>query len=271
MDNILKQFRMEDSKKGSLPLNTGIKLSKSQCPVTDDEVDKMSRVPFASAIGSIMYAMTCTRPDVSFALSMVSRYQQNPGESHWTAAKNILKYLRNTKDRFLVYGGQSELRVTGYTDASFQTDRDDCASQSGWVFLLNGGVVAWKSKKQDTVVDSTCESEYIATCEGSKEAIWLKQFIGDLGVVPSIKEPVEMFCDNTAAVELTKKAKDRENTKHIDRKYHFVRKKVQESFVVVSRVASENNPIDPFTKALNKSIHDKHAISIGMRDDVSFN
>ena len=126
VDKILKRFRMEDSKKGSLPLNPGIKLSKSQCPVTDDEVDKMSRVPFASAIGSIMYAMTCTRPDVSFALSMVSRYQQNPGESHWTAAKNILKYLRNTKDRFLVYGGQSELRVNSEGTGRLRRSEQGC-------------------------------------------------------------------------------------------------------------------------------------------------
>ncbi|GJY10795.1 putative RNA-directed DNA polymerase [Tanacetum coccineum] len=136
---------------------------------------KMSRFPYSSAIGSIMYAMMCTRPDVSFALSMVSRHQQNPGEGHWTVVKNILKYLRNTKDRFLVYGGEKELRVTGYYDASWQTDKDDSRSQSGWVFLLNGGAVTWKSSKQDTVADSTCESEYIAACEASKEAIWIER------------------------------------------------------------------------------------------------
>ncbi|GJT37309.1 hypothetical protein Tco_0937174 [Tanacetum coccineum] len=76
--------------------------------------------------------MTCTRPDVSFALSMASQHQQNPGEGYWTAVKNISKYLRNTKDRFLVYCGEEELRVTGYCDASWQTDRDDSRSQSGW-------------------------------------------------------------------------------------------------------------------------------------------
>ena len=91
----------------------------------------MIRVTYASAIGSIMYAMICTRPDVSYALSMVSRYQENPGPSHWTAVKNILKYLRNTKDMLLVYGGEQELKVRGYSDASFQTDRDDSKSQSG--------------------------------------------------------------------------------------------------------------------------------------------
>ena len=95
----------------------GIRLSKDQCPSTSKELDRMSQIPYTSAIGSIMYAMTCPRPDVSFALSMVSRYQGNPGESHWTAVKNILKYLRRTKDVFLVYGGKDELRVTGYTEA----------------------------------------------------------------------------------------------------------------------------------------------------------
>ncbi|GJW32258.1 retrotransposon protein, putative, ty1-copia subclass [Tanacetum coccineum] len=109
------------------------------------------------------------RPNVSFALSMVSRHQQNPGKGHWTVVNNILKYLRNTTDIFLVYGGEEELRVTGYCDASWQTDKDDSRLQSGWIFLLNRGAVTWKSSKQDTVADSTCESKYIAACEASKE------------------------------------------------------------------------------------------------------
>ncbi|GKE01490.1 hypothetical protein Tco_1389473 [Tanacetum coccineum] len=166
---------MKNSKKENLPLHHGIKISKDLCPKTDEELDKMSRVPYASANRSVMYAMTCTRPDVSFALSMVSRHQQNLVKGHWIVVKNILKYLRNTKDRFLVYGGEEELRVTGYCDASWQTDKDDSRSQSGWVFLLNGGAVTWKSLKQDTVADSTCESEYIASCEASKEAIWIER------------------------------------------------------------------------------------------------
>ncbi|GKD26060.1 hypothetical protein Tco_1232274 [Tanacetum coccineum] len=139
---------------------------------------------------------------------MVSRHQQNLGEGHWTAVKNILKYLRNSKDGFLVYGGEEELRVTGYCDASWQTDKDDSRSQPLWVFLLNGGAVTRKSLKQDTVVDSTCEFEYIASCEASKEAIWMKNFIGDLGVVPTVQDPIEIFCDNESAVALTKEPKD---------------------------------------------------------------
>ncbi|XP_045790924.1 secreted RxLR effector protein 161-like [Trifolium pratense] len=107
----------------------------------------MNEIPYASVIGSIMYAMLCTRPDVSYALSATSRYQSDPDESHWIAVKNILKYLRRTKDSFLIFGNMEELAVVGYTDASFQTDKDDFRSQSGYVFCLNGGAVSWKSSK----------------------------------------------------------------------------------------------------------------------------
>ncbi|GJT88074.1 retrovirus-related pol polyprotein from transposon TNT 1-94 [Tanacetum coccineum] len=176
------------------------------------------------------------RPDVSFSLSMVSRHQQNPGEGHWTAVKNILKYLRNTKDRFLVYGREEELRVIDYCDASWQIDKDDSRSQSGWVFLLNGGAVTWKSLKQDTMVDSTCESEYIAACDASKEAIWMKNFIGYLGVVTIVQDPIEILCDNESVVALTKEPKDYGNPKHIERKYHFVRSKVEEGHVIVKHI-----------------------------------
>nr|GEW27347.1 retrotransposon protein, putative, Ty1-copia subclass [Tanacetum cinerariifolium] len=144
LDKILKRFRKENSKNRNLPLHHGIMISKDLCSKIDDELDKISRVLYVLAIGSIIYVMTYTRPDVSFALSIVSRHQQNPGESHWTTIKNILKYLINTKYIFLVYGGEKELRVTGHYDAGWKTDKDDSQSQSGWVFLLNGEAVTGK-------------------------------------------------------------------------------------------------------------------------------
>ncbi|GJX42208.1 hypothetical protein Tco_0257198 [Tanacetum coccineum] len=211
--------------------------TKDLCPKTDEELDRMSRVPYASTVGSIIYAMTCTRPDVSFSLSMVSQHQQNPGEGHWTAVKNILKYLRNTKDMFLVYGGEEELRVT---------------------------VI------QDTVAGSTCEFKYIAACEASKEAIWMKNFIGDLGVVPTVHDPIEIFCDNESLVALTKEPKDHRKSKHIERKYHFVRSKVEEGYVIVKHIRPKDNPVDPFTKALAKSRHDELARSIRLKDNIKF-
>ncbi|GKG15215.1 hypothetical protein Tco_0354815, partial [Tanacetum coccineum] len=123
----------------------------------------MKGIPYASAVGSIMYAVRCTRPDVAFPQNLRSRYQQNPGKSHWTTIKNILKYLRNTKDMFLVYGGNSttELGITCYTDASWETDRGDLRSQTGFVFVMNGGAVDWKSSMQSTTAMSSMEAKYI--------------------------------------------------------------------------------------------------------------
>nr|GEU45882.1 retrotransposon protein, putative, Ty1-copia subclass [Tanacetum cinerariifolium] len=117
---------------------------------TPAELKHMKNVPDASAVGSIMYAMRCTRHDVAFAQNITSQFQQNPGDLHWTTVKNILKYLRITKDVFLVYGGdiKRELRVSCYTDAGYLTDADDLKSQTEYVFVLNGGAVDWMSAKQ---------------------------------------------------------------------------------------------------------------------------
>ena len=147
LDKVLQKFKIDQANKGFLPVLQGVKLSKTQCPTIAEDREKMKDVPYASAIGSIMYAMLCTRPDVRLAISLAGRYQSNPGVNHWTAVKNILKYLKRTKDMFLVYGGDKQLIVNGYVDASFDTDTDDSKSQTGYVFTLNGGAVSWCSSK----------------------------------------------------------------------------------------------------------------------------
>ena len=121
---------MDQANKGFLPVLQGVKLSQTQYPTTTEDREKMKVIPYASAIGSIMYAMLCTRPVVCLALRLAGRYQTNPGVDHWTAVKNILKYMKRTKDMFLVYGGDKELIVNGYVDASFDTDPDDSKSQT---------------------------------------------------------------------------------------------------------------------------------------------
>ncbi|GJS33986.1 retrotransposon protein, putative, ty1-copia subclass [Tanacetum coccineum] len=133
-----------------------LRLSKSQGASTPAELKRMKNVPYASAMGSIMYVVRCTRPDVAFAQNITSRFQQNPSDLHWTTVKNILKYLRNTKDMFLVYGG----------------------------------AVDWKSAKQSIFATSSAEAEYIAAYDASKEAVWVRKFISGLGVVPTIEEPI---------------------------------------------------------------------------------
>jgi hypothetical protein len=256
---------MQDSKKGFLPIQHGIYLSKKQCPKTPVELEKMKQVPYASAIGSIMYAMVCTRPDVAYALSMCSRYQSNPGEAHWSAAKNILKYLRRTKDDFLVYGGDEKLIVQGYTDASFQTDRDGFESQSGYVFILNGGAVSWKSSKQDTIADSTTEAEYIAASEAAKEAVWIRKFLDELGVVPSISVPIDIYCDNNGAIAQAKEPSSSSKSRHVMRKYHLIRRIITMGDIRMCKVHTDDNIADPLTKPMPRPKHESHTRAKGLK------
>ncbi|GKA92201.1 hypothetical protein Tco_0814126 [Tanacetum coccineum] len=138
---------MQNSKRGSIPMQEKLRLSKSQGASTPAELKGMQNVPYASDVGSIMYYVRCTHPDVAFAQNITSRFQQNLGDIHWTTVKNIMKYLRNTKDMFLF-------------------------TKTGYVFILNGGVVDWKSTKQSIFETSSTKAEYIATYDASKEAVW---------------------------------------------------------------------------------------------------
>ncbi|KAK8669905.1 hypothetical protein V6N13_104673 [Hibiscus sabdariffa] len=214
--------------------------------------------------------MICTRPDLSYALCMTSRYQANPGEGHWTAVKNILKYLRRTKDVFIVYGGEEELRIKGYTDASFQTDKDDSQSQSGFVFCLNGGAVSWKSSKQDTIADSTTEAEYIAASEAAKEVVWIKKFITGLGVIPSISDVVDLYCDNNGAIAQAKEPRSHQRSKHILRRFHLIREIIDRGDVEICKVHTDDNIADPLTKPLAQQKHDRHTESLSIRYVVMF-
>ncbi|KAK8600792.1 hypothetical protein V6N12_050640 [Hibiscus sabdariffa] len=215
------------------------------CSSSPQERERMSQIPYASAIGSNMYAMICTRPDLSYALSMTSRYQANLGEE--------------------------QLSIKGYNDASFQTDKDDSRSQSGFIFCLNGGAVSWKSSKQDTVADSTTEAEYIAATEVAKEAVWIKKFVTELGVVPSISDAMELYCDNNGAIAQAKEPRSHQRSKHILRRFHLIREIIDRGDVEICKVHTDDNIPDPLTKPLTKQKHDRHTESLGIRYDYPRN
>ncbi|KAH9698363.1 hypothetical protein KPL71_023988 [Citrus sinensis] len=192
IDKILARFSMENSKTGLLPFRHGITFSKDHSPKTSEEIERMRRVPYADAVGSLVYAMLCTRPDICFAVGMVSRYQFNPGPQYWTAVKHIIKYLKRTKNYMLVYSGD-ELIPVGYTDSDFMSDKDSRKSTSGYVFTLGSGAISWMSVKQSCITDSTTKAEYVATSEAAKEAIWLRKFLRNLEVVPVVTAPLKLF------------------------------------------------------------------------------
>ena len=166
---------------------------------------------------------------------------------------------------FLVYGGEKELTVDGYVDASFDTDPDNSKSQTGYVFTLNGGAVSWSSSKQSVVAGSTCEAEYIAASEAPNKGVWMKEFISDLGVIPSASGPMKIFCYNTCAIALAQESRFHKRTTHIKRRFNSIRDQVQVGDIEICKIHMDLNVADPFTKPLPRAKHDQHQDSMGVR------
>jgi len=164
-----------------------------------------------------------------------------------------------------VFGGDSELCVKGYTDSSFQTDRDDMKSQAGFVFMLNGGAVSWRSFKESVIADSTTEAEYVAASEAAKEAVWIRQFIEGLKVVPTAEDPITIFCDNSGAIFQAKEPKSSNKSRHVLRKFHVIRDFIDRKEIAICKVGTDDNIADPLTKPLSQAKHDQHASSMGLR------
>nr|GEV47522.1 hypothetical protein [Tanacetum cinerariifolium] len=243
IEKILERYCMENSKCGSIPMQKKLKLSKSQGTSTPAEFKRMQNVPYALAVGSIVYAVRCTRPYVAFAHNVTSRFQQNP-----------------------FYGGdlKREVRVSCYTDVGYLTDADDLKSQTGYVFVLNGGSVDWKSIKPSIFATSYVEAEYIDAFDASKEAVWVRKFISRLGVVPIIKEPISMYCDNTGAIAIANESEITKGARHFSAKVHYLREVIEYGDVKLEKVHTYDNLADPFTKVLAFPKHSKHTRNIRM-------
>jgi hypothetical protein len=151
---------------------------------------------------------------------------------------------------FLVYGGEEELVVMGYTDASCQIDQDDSKSQSGYIFMINGGVVSWKSSKQETAADSTTEAKYIAALEAAKEGVWIRKSLSELGVFSSVSSPLDLYCDSNRAIVQAKEPRNHQKNKHVQRKFHLIREIVRRGDIKICKAHTDLNVADPLTKPL---------------------
>ena len=147
-----------------------------------------------------------------------------------------------------------------------QSDRDSRKSTSGYVFTFGGGAVSWKSIKQSCIADSTTEAEYVATSEAIKEVVWLWKFLQDLEVVPSATNTLVLYNENSGGVAQSKELKNHKSHKHIERKYHIIREIMQHGEIKVTKIATTDNAIDPFTKAITRMTLNQHLESMGIRD-----
>src|SRR3954469_3242967 len=223
IDKVLSCFGMQNCALGDTPVAKGDKFSLLQCPKTDLEVKEMQAIPYASAVGSIMYAQVCTRPDIAYIVGMLGRYLSNPEMDHWKAVKRVLRYLQRTKDYKLTYQRSDHLEIVGYTDSDFAGFVDSRRSTSGYVFMMVGGAISWKSVKQTLTASSTMEAEFIACYEASNQSIWLRNLITGLQVVEGIESPLKINCDNKAAELYSKNNRSSSKSKHIDIKFLVVK------------------------------------------------
>jgi hypothetical protein len=189
----------------NIPILVGVKLSVDQCPKTHEEEEDMSNVPYAREVGSLMYAMVCTRPYIAHAVGVLSRYMSNLGKEHWTIVKRVFMYLCGTASYGLCYEERPRLDrvvdIHGFVDADWAGDLDRKRSTSGYMFNLFGGAISWMSKRQAVVALSTTESEYMVATHASKEAIWLQRLCSGIGLV---QEAIRIECDSQSAIFLAK-------------------------------------------------------------------
>ena len=262
VDSIVKRFNLVDAPPLSTPIDPNALLSKDQCPSTPRQFDDMRSVPYREAIGSLMYAAIGTRPDITFAVTALSQYLQNPGRPHWEQAKRTIRYLKGTRDWKLEFGPTGG--VEGFSDANWGNDVDDRHSICGYVFNLNGGAISWSSKKQSVVALSSTEAEYIGITHAAKEAIWVRHLLSELYSPDVLEYPITIHCDNRSAIELVKNATFHSRTKHIAIRYHYIREAFNDGLIILTHRGTDDMPADMFIKALVRVKLSKFAKSVGV-------
>ena len=246
INNILTRFSMTDCAPKTLPCDPSIhSVLKNK--------SKLMKNPtlYRELVGSLIYLMYCTRPDITFVVNILSQFMSAPMDIHMNIAKGVLKYLKYTMNYELKYvPDTNKLRVIGYSDSDFASSADR-RSISGYCFQLNSNsaLISWKTKKQTLVADSTCECEYVALSEATKEANFLRQYFAELTQAP--REPVTIYVDNQSSIALAHHHAFHKRSKHIDTKYHFVRCYIEHEFIKIKYIPTADNIADIFTKAVN--------------------
>ena len=242
--SILHLFQMENCTPSYTPLPEGLILSKdSHTPLVDATLYMM-------LVGKLLF-LTKTRPDISHAVSVVSRFMQNPQEAHLQAAKHVLRYVRRYPDLGLFFKQGEENGLHGYTDADYGQDIDDRISVGAYIFFIGNSPISWNSKKQNSTSRSSCESKYRALAQCSCEAIWIRSLFQELKILDH--KPTSLFCDNQSSIKLSYNPVFHEKSKHFEIDYHFTRQKVENNTIKVEFIPTQEQPADILTKPLGRT------------------
>ena len=244
---ILQKFNLSGSNPVSTPMDMNRSMSSASYPEFSEDA---TNIPYREAVGSLIYLAQATRPDITYAVSVTSKYLEKPKIFHWNAVKRIFKYLHGTEDYGIIFESNNDNKFFGFSDADYAGDVDTRRSTSGYIFQLGSNPISWCSKQQSTVALSTTEAEYMAACHGLKELIWLSRLVKEL--FPHLTEIPKLYVDNQSAIRLIKNPELHKRSKHIDIKYHFIREKYLEQFFECEYIPTDSQLADIFTKPLNK-------------------
>ncbi|CAL2246732.1 unnamed protein product [Prunus armeniaca] len=252
--NLVTKFGLEGAKSARTPMSTSAKIHR------DLHGKSVDQTLYRSMIGSLLY-LTASRPDISFSVGVCARFQSDPKESHLFAVKRIIKYVSGTSEFGLWYTYDTCVNLVGYSDADWAGCSDDRKSTSGGVFYVGNNLVAWHSKKQNSVSLSTAEAEYVAAGSCCTQLLWMRQMLEDYGLAQSC---FLIYCDNMSAIDISKNPVQHSRTKHIDIRHHFIRDLVEDKILSLEFVPSEKQLADILTKALDFQKHGTLRQSIGL-------
>lgn len=254
---LLEKYQMQDCNKTATPLAEKCELTKDDSPdAGSDEQIEMQAYDYRGLVGSISYLAQTTRPDLSFASHLLSKFLNNPGKTHWKAAKHVLRYLRGTSDVGLTYSKTNVTGLTGFTDADYASCKDDRKSVTGFCFNLGSAAVSWLSKKQTCVATSTTEAEVFALSEATKEALHLLSILDEIGQTTGAK----ILCDSQSCLALVTKDDNSQRAKHFATRLAFIKDTVRNKSnrIELTFVPSAQNQADIFTKGLGKTKTAQH-------------
>lgn len=255
---VLTRFGMNNCKPMWTPSDANIKLKKGEC---QEEI--LKDIPYQEIIGCLLYLSQGTRPDITYIVNSLSRFNSQPTNEHWMALKRVLRYLQATMHMKLVYKRNVDERISGYCDSDWASDTEDRRSCTGYIFLFQGAAISWNSKKQQTIALSTTEAEYMALASAIQEALWLKQLADEFQ--PELKgTPITLYCDNQSAISLSENAVYHARSKHIDVRYHFVREKITAKQIMVKYKCTGDMVADVLTKGLHRPKHETFTASMGL-------
>lgn len=252
IDDLIKMYGLNNEKIVEIPIQPNHRLTVDLNDEKELLKEPVDITNYRQAIGKLMYLMVCTRPDISYAVSLLSRFMAEPKEKHWRFIKQLLKYIKSTRDYSLIYPKQNVITLTGYSDSDHAGDLSDRKSTSGFIFILSGCAISWRSNKQKTVAISSTEAEYIGLSDAAQEAIWLKKLINELG---TNIEQVTICGDNLSSMQIVKNSHCHNRSKHIDVRYHFIKDHYTNGNISLQYIESEKLCADFLTKGVNKLKH----------------